>query len=385
MALKVDMNKAKRKAAEEAAKAAARANMTRTSRWKPAQGKNRIRIMPPWASSGPNAYQFWRELYVHWGVGPDEESSTALACPRLSQDGPKGPCPVCAEVERLKATKDPANVELAKELRAKQRSFSNIIDIEDPIWKQENIDELIAAGADSSNVPKVGTTKVQEFSYGPTILKQLLDFYTEEIDFTDLDAGHTVIITREGQGLKTDYRVILDTKQTKAPVKGEPKLQDLDKIMPFREPAEMLAILEGLDPGEVKALAASTSAAEEAVEEVVAEEEEAEAVEEDDGSNGEGEVPEDELEEAAAVQYPPCYGAECDPKDSVCNTDCQLFAECKTKCGIVDEPPKPKRQAAPKPAAAGKHAVATKSPATGKAVGGADDLIAQMKAAVGEK
>ncbi|MCJ7760703.1 hypothetical protein MUP59_06120, partial [Candidatus Bathyarchaeota archaeon] len=138
--------------------------------------------------------------------------------------------------------------------------------------------------------------------------------------------------------------------------------------------------------------AASRKAAAVEEEEVVEEEargEEAEeveeAAEEDEGSNGEGDVPEEELEAAQAVQYPPCYGTECDPKDSVCNTDCQLFAECKVKCGIVDEPPKPKRQAATKPAAAGKHAVATKSPATGKAVGGADDLIAQMKAAVGEK
>ncbi|MCJ7760612.1 hypothetical protein MUP59_05660, partial [Candidatus Bathyarchaeota archaeon] len=148
MALKVDMTKAKRKAAEEAAKAAARANIVRSNYWTPKQGKNRIRIMPPWSDSGPNAFQFWRELYVHWGVGPDEENKTHLACPRLSQDGPKGPCPICTEVDRLKATKEPANIELAKDMRAKQRSYSNIIDIEDPIWKQENIDEMVAAGTD---------------------------------------------------------------------------------------------------------------------------------------------------------------------------------------------------------------------------------------------
>ena len=209
-------------------------------------------------------------------------------------------------------------------------------------------------------------------------MKQLLDFYTEEIDFTDLEAGHDVVITREGQGLQTDYRVILNTKQTKAPIKGEPTLHDLDKILPFREPYEMKALLEGLDPSEVKALEEGTEAStEEPAEEETAAEEEAE----ESGGNGESEVPEEEIEAAAEVQYPPCFGTECDPKDSVCNTDCQLFPECKTKCGIVDEPPKPKRQAAKSAAPAGKPA-AKASPAAGKAVAGADDLIAQMKAAV---
>lgn len=390
MAFKTDMGKAKKKAAAEAAKAASRGNPSRRY-WSPEQGKNRIRIMPPWTDKGPNSYQFWRELYVHWNVGPDEENTVHLPCPKLSQDGPKGPCPVCEEAEQHKKSSDPADVELAKQMRAKQRAYSNIIDLDDPIWKKEDIEELVAGGADKDSLPKVGAPKVQVFSYGPKIMKQLLDFYTEEIDFTDLESGYDVIITREGTGLQTDYRVILNPKQSKAPVKTEPTLFDLDQLMAFKEPSEMRALMEGVDPEEAKQLEAGTEEAEQQAEESQEGGEE-QAAEEPQEAAGEGQEEgqqedeqqlEAELEGAEQLEYPPCYGKECDPKDSVCNADCQLFAECKKACGIEDEPPKPKRQAAAaKPAA---KPAAKASPATGKAVGGAEDLVAQMRAAVGQK
>jgi len=41
-------------------------------------GKNKIRVMPPWTEEGTNAYQWWREVWTHWGVGPDEENKKTI-------------------------------------------------------------------------------------------------------------------------------------------------------------------------------------------------------------------------------------------------------------------------------------------------------------------
>ena len=72
---RVDMSKAKKKAQEEADRAAARASYSGSLiYWKPKQGKNKIRVLPPWTDdeNSPNANQFWREVYVHFGVGEND-------------------------------------------------------------------------------------------------------------------------------------------------------------------------------------------------------------------------------------------------------------------------------------------------------------------------
>jgi len=426
---KTSVEKAKAKAAEEAAKAENRFQRTARTFWKPKQGQNRIRILPAWTGEGPNANQFWREMYVHWGIGPDEENQVNLTCPRLTPGSETKECPVCDEYNRLRGTKDPNDLEMAKELRAKQRAYSNIIDLTDPTWSQEDLDEFKLQGVEE--IPGVDSPKIQVFNYGPTILKELLDIFCDEIDLTDLTEGHNVVITRTGKDLQTQYRVRIETKSTPAPVDSEPDLHDLDAIMPFKEPYVMKALLEGVDPEEMKKLylaegkiieggngeskpaakAASKPAAkavakkpapkpepveeeaveeEEVAEEEVAEEEEAveeEAVEEEAVAEEEGEGP------------PPCFGAELDAGDTQCSEDCGLFEDCKvvTEARLAKEKRKPVGKPASKPAPvaakpAGKPAapVAGKkpaSPATGKAAGkmdtgDVDDLAKRMRAAI---
>jgi len=256
MAHKVDIEKAKKKAAEEAARTAGSFGVMPF--WQPKPGKNTIRVMPPWTGEGNNANQFWREVWIHWGVGPDDENKKNVSCPRKTPPEQDVCCPVCDEVDRLKATGDPADLELAKQMKARLRIYSNVIDLKDPVWTQDAIDELIGGGTEEDKLPEVGAPKIQVFSYGSTIWKALLDLATDDVDFTDLEEGHDVLITKEGKGINTKYRLRLDTKASKAPFEGdEPTLHNLDNLMQVKSEAEIRAILEGLDPDEVKQLEAA--------------------------------------------------------------------------------------------------------------------------------
>lgn len=441
---KTSVEKAKQKAAEEAAKAENRFQKTARLFWKPKQGQNRVRILPAWTGEGPNANQFWRELYVHWGVGPDEENQINFACPRLTPGSENKECPICDEYNRLRGTKDPTDLEAAKELRARQRAYSNIIDLTDPVWTQDDVDELKLQGVEE--LPEVDSPKIQVFNYGPTILKELLDIFCDEIDLTDLQEGHNVVITRTGKDLQTQYRVRIETKASPAPVDAEPSLHDLDEIMPFKEAYIMKAALEGIDPEEMKKLtqgeggngeskpaakpaskpaAAAKPAArkpapkpepepEEAAEEEVVEEEaveeeaapEEEAAAEEEAVEEEAAAEEEAVEEEAAAEEdapPPCFGNELDANDSQCRDDCGLFEDCKaaTEARLAKEKRKPVSKPAAKPAAAPAAKPAAKpaapaaagkkaSPATGKAVtgkmdtGDVDDLAKRMRQAIGD-
>jgi hypothetical protein len=440
MAFKVDPSRVAKKAAEEAAKAAAfdRQNVARIY-WKPKQGKNQIRILPPWTDQGQNAGLFWREISVHWGVGADENNVHHLSCPKETPPG-GGECPVCDEYERFKSSSDPAEKEAARELRPKSRSYSNIIDMDSPTWTAADVAEFEGKKLDS--MPEVGDPKVQVFSYGPKILKELLDLFCADPEICDLKEGRTIHITREGKDLKTEYRVRPDLKQTPVPFKGEPELHNLDDLMPLRPVEEMLAILQGIDPDEAKKLAQESKKEERKAlpsgngksgkrvffkvkdlefEEVEAPEEAAEESVEDEVQAAEEEIeaaaPEEEKhpwldsEGAYAVPegYPTCFGFERDITDSVCTTECQAFKECRDavifRCQLDgSEPPKnaleptTKKNPAKKPVkqpqktakkaddadeqqGLGSKAVASMGEA-GKAASPADALAARMRAAI---
>lgn len=85
--------------------------------WKPNDGDNRIRILPPtWAK----AKHFGLDIYVHYGVGPDRQSYLCLN--KMEQDGG---CPVCEEREIARRDEDE---KYAKELEAKRRVLVYLID-----------------------------------------------------------------------------------------------------------------------------------------------------------------------------------------------------------------------------------------------------------------
>lgn len=249
----VDLNKAKAKAAEEAAKQEARTRgFQSVTYWKPGQGKNKIRVMPPWTDdeTNPNANQFWREVFVHFSVGDNE---SVFACPAKTTAGPGGACVLCEEVQRLRATRDPADASVAKDMNGKQRLYSNIVDLADPVYTAKDIKEWTENEFnEGKDCPfDVGDTKIQVFGYGPMIFKQLLDILTENIDFTDLESGYDISITRSGKDRNTEYQVTLVPPAKPFEVIGrdlEEAIPDLDALLPFQDAANMRAALTGEPP-----------------------------------------------------------------------------------------------------------------------------------------
>lgn len=394
MAFKVDREKAKKKAAEEAAKVAARQSYGTRLYWKPKVGQNKIRVMPPWTDQGPNSYQFWREVHVHWGIGPDEDNVKHISCPWNTPPKKITECPVCDEYNRLKGSSDPEEKEAARELRPKPRAFSNIINLNDPTWTNDDVTELKANNVE--NPPTVGDPKIQLFSYGPKILKELLDIF-QDADITDLKEGYDINITREGTGLQTEYRVRADLKPSKAPFKGEPKLTDLDGLMPFMEPYEIKAALEGIDPEEAKQLTSSTKPAETEEEEPAEAEEEEPEAEEEESEEEEPEAEEEPEDGGNGVKaaeeidptvewvdddglfkipdgHPECFSFERDPEDSVCNSECGAFVNCEvaTEFRLALEGKKKKS----------KKKAMKKTTAKKQGTAAVDDLADKMRAAV---
>lgn len=255
MAIQVDMDKAKKKAAEEAAKAA-RQNFGPRPTWQPKPGKNRIRILPPWTDEGHNAFQWYRETYVHWNLGPeDEDRKSSVTCPMKTPPENISPCPVCEYVEQLRSSGDPANLEEAKRIKAKMAVYVNMIDLKDPTWTEENIEELQANNVPEDRLPEVGEPKVQVYRFGTMVFKDLLDYYTDDVDLVHLDEGFNIVITREGKpgDINTKYRVRTEPKPSRAPVPDDdPKVHNLDMMKPILNPQQIEAVMEGVEWEEVK-------------------------------------------------------------------------------------------------------------------------------------
>lgn len=277
MVFKVDIDKAKKKSDEEKVKQAQYAQFGRRAPiWKPKQGTNEIRLLPAWTDKGPNAHQFWRELYIHWGVGsladPDPDNTFSVPCSEKTEnawyflglpEGEKLKCRVCAYIEKLRSSKDPVNIELAKNLRAKQRLVSNVIDLTDPVWTKDDVKALKEAGMKDDFLPTLGSAKVQIFSYGPTIFNQILDYFQDNIDLTDLISGRDLKIERVGKpgDINTDYRVRPAMQPSKAPVTAkhlETSINNLDEFMPFYDDTQIKAILEGATYEDVRLLKEAT-------------------------------------------------------------------------------------------------------------------------------
>lgn len=246
--MSVDINKIKLRIAEEEQKVAARSQRNTNwdfKYWSPKKGKNVIRLLPPWTTTGPNSGQFWREVFIHWNVG----SAKSLPCPQKTPDGPKLTCPVCEEANRLRSTRDPMDSEMAGKLRAKPRYYSNIVDMDDPSYTDADVRDWKSRQKDSTReCPfKVGETKVQVYSYGPMVMKELLDVFADGTDLTDLQTGRNVIITHDG-GDPPKYRSRPEFNMTVLNTSGPSimtKLVDLDQIQPMKDVSVMALALNG--------------------------------------------------------------------------------------------------------------------------------------------
>ena len=220
--------------------------------WKPAQGESRIRLTPGWTSEGPNADMPFREVYRHWsiGLGGYEDKGRSFTCPVKTEDGPGGVCEICDEVTALRNSGSPADQEMAKEIYAKRRMYSNIVDLKDPEYTEA---DYLAWEQDKKEGDEchfeIGDTKVQVFSYGTKIYEMILDFLQDD-DLGDFDDPTVeLVLKRKGQGMTgTSYTLKLAGKHgTPFEFKGdfEKLVYDLDNITPFPKDGAMKACLAG--------------------------------------------------------------------------------------------------------------------------------------------
>lgn len=240
-----------------AQKAALEERMTRGSGgggikwWKPANGTNQVRILPPWTNEGEFEGQFWREVSQHWNVSEDLKGPTL--CPKLTP-GIHEDCPICEFVDELKARKnDAAAQDLRKKMRAKVAFFLNIIDRKDPTYSAADVAEWKKERPDSEVPFVVGAPKIQTWACQPTIFDQILAaVQVNEIDVTDLEEGKDFQIKKHPNKdpMLTRYEVQMLVKNIVAGLPPETKLPDLaiiGKKSTYEELSKLLASGEGGD------------------------------------------------------------------------------------------------------------------------------------------
>lgn len=160
--------------------------------FKPKEGKNQVRILPPWNDEG----LFFLEATAHYGL-KKEGRDIPIPC------SGKADCPICQFIRKMeKGGKE--DTKLAKRLASRTKFYVNILD-----RKSE---------------------KVSIWGFSRKILGGLLNRMDDEDfgDITDPDEGFDVIIEREGTGMKTSYDVRVKPKSSSVDL-DELELLDLEK------------------------------------------------------------------------------------------------------------------------------------------------------------
>jgi len=85
-------------------------------------GENFYRFLPPWSAEG----QWRKEAWYHnlFKAGIKVAGKKVVVCLKRTFDQP---CALCEQVEQMFKSKDAEMEELAKEIRSKQRFFSNVL------------------------------------------------------------------------------------------------------------------------------------------------------------------------------------------------------------------------------------------------------------------
>lgn len=242
--MSLDFEKLK-KAASELQARMNRGGGTSMKFWKPASGKNTVRILPPWTDEGPFAGDFFREVHQHWNV---TEKGGPVLCPaKTPKASDDKSCPVCEFVEQLRGRKtDVEAQELAKNMRAKVAYLFSIVDLADPEYTAKDVAEWKKERPDSECPFEVGEVKMQCYAAGATIANDIMNIVlANEMDITNVNSGNNVYITKipNKDPLKTKYTVTPEIKKTKAPVPPDVKIPDLSKVGKVSSYDDMLKML----------------------------------------------------------------------------------------------------------------------------------------------
>jgi hypothetical protein len=240
----LDIEKLKRAQAEVQARMTRGGGGPSMKYWKPQDGNNRVRILPPWTDSGEYAGVFWREVWQHWNVSED---SGPILCPSKTANSEDKECPICDMVDALRGQRSNVEAqELAKDLRAKVAYLMSIVDLSDPVYTAKDLATWKKERPDSEAPFEAGDPKVQVYAATSTIYEQIASIViANELDITDINEGHNIIITKIGNSdrMKTRYTIQPDLKKTKAPIPANFSMPDLAKIGRFQSFDDMAKTL----------------------------------------------------------------------------------------------------------------------------------------------
>lgn len=183
--------------------------------FKPKEGKNTVRILPPWSEEG----LWYKEGVIHYGLKNKDGKERGYAClKQFDKD-----CPICEKREEL-AKQGAEGKELADRLRGRVKFYANVLDY------------------------KVG--KVVIWGFSAKILSTLLS-YCSDPDFGDIsdpEKGYDVIVERTGTG-QTDTRYAVRCRPKPTALEGdtwEDGIKDLDTAVIEEPDVEKLEeLLEG--------------------------------------------------------------------------------------------------------------------------------------------
>jgi hypothetical protein len=183
-------------------------------------GNNKVRLIPPLPGKPP----FVRSG-THFGVGV---SNLTFQCPAAVDRNAY--CPVCATVNQWKASGDDELYELAQKMEVRIRYLYNIVDLEHP------------------------EQGIQIAQFPSSVHNRLYRLFSDEEYGTrlfDVEAGHDLAISREGDGLQTRYDVRPRPRLTPVPEEIRALLQveyppDLSTFVTPSTKEEMEAALSTL-------------------------------------------------------------------------------------------------------------------------------------------
>ncbi len=174
--------------------------------FKPKEGKNIIRILPPWNDDG----MFFFEQPYHYGLKKEGRTLTIA-----------GPNPIVMKYLKKMSEMGSEDAKLAKRLEPRTKYYANILDRK--------------------------SKKIMIWGFSKKILQTILSAMADPDygDITDEEDGHDIVIERVGTGLETKYEVRVRPKPSEV---GDDvnldNLHILDEVVEDYSDSEIKAMLK---------------------------------------------------------------------------------------------------------------------------------------------
>lgn len=178
---------------------------------KPADGRNRYRLLPGWRlkleagelSGDPTFYHDFGQHFI-------KDESGEMKAVYICTDKTFGkPCGVCNTIDTaIRSSSDDAMIKVMKEAKATGRILVNVLELD----------------GDTPNDPQI-------LELAPSAFADVLNIFTEWGDISDLDEGKDIIIERSGKGIGTRYSVQIAAKSKTVAMDVWKKVANLDEYV----------------------------------------------------------------------------------------------------------------------------------------------------------